>query len=159
MLQAVQIVRPALEAFYQSLNDEQKERFNALDSAGVAASTASRARPAAPARPDLAQVCSGQTTQVTSVPIDRIDQVLHLSGDQRNALGDLNDASAKAADILSKNCPQDTSLTPPGRIAAMEQRLNAMLQALDTVQPALAKFYDLLSDEQKARFDRMPRPT
>ena len=30
-----------------------------------------------------------------------------------------------------------------------------MLQALDTVQPALAKFYNSLNDEQKARFDRL----
>jgi hypothetical protein len=31
MLQAVQVVRPALDAFYSSLSDEQKERFNGLD--------------------------------------------------------------------------------------------------------------------------------
>jgi hypothetical protein len=159
MLQAVRIIRPPLEAFYQSLSDEQKERFNALDIAGVAASTASRTKVTAGRQPpDLSQVCSGQTAQVTNVPIDRIDQVLRLDQSQRSALEDLNKASAAAADLLSRNCPQDDSLTPPGRIAAMEQRLNAMLQALDTVQPALAKFYNSLSDEQKARFDRMPRP-
>jgi hypothetical protein len=33
-----------------------------------------------------------------------------------------------------------------------------MLQALNTEQPALAKFYNSLSDEQRARFDRMPPP-
>ena len=37
----------------------------------------------------------------------------------------------------------------------MADRLNSMLQALDTVQPALVKFYGSLSDEQKARFDRL----
>jgi hypothetical protein len=37
----------------------------------------------------------------------------------------------------------------------MEQRLDAMLQALDTVQPALATFYGSLDDEQKARFNRI----
>ena len=37
----------------------------------------------------------------------------------------------------------------------MEDRLSAMLQALDAAQPALAKFYGSLSDEQKARFDRL----
>ena len=37
----------------------------------------------------------------------------------------------------------------------MEQRLRAMEQAIDTVQPALAKFYNSLTDEQKARFDRL----
>jgi hypothetical protein len=42
----------------------------------------------------------------------------------------------------------------------MEQRLQAMLQAVDTVQPALQQFYGSLSDEQKARFDRLgARPT
>jgi hypothetical protein len=39
----------------------------------------------------------------------------------------------------------------------MEQRLEAVLQAIDTVRPALTRFYSSLSDEQKARFDRMGR--
>ena len=72
------------------------------------------------------------------------------------ALDELNDASNRAAGVLNGNCPTDQPLTPPGRLAAMEQRLNAMLEAVNTVQPALAKFYNLLSDEQKARFDRLP---
>ena len=33
MLRAVQTVRPALERFYSSLSDEQKERFNRLSPA------------------------------------------------------------------------------------------------------------------------------
>jgi hypothetical protein len=37
----------------------------------------------------------------------------------------------------------------------MEQRLDAMLRAVDTVQPALAKFYGSLSDEQKERFNQL----
>jgi hypothetical protein len=40
-------------------------------------------------------------------------------------------------------------------MAAMEQRLNAMLEAINTVQPALDRFYTSLSDEQKARFNRI----
>ena len=31
MLQAVQVARAALDKFYQSLSDEQKERFNVID--------------------------------------------------------------------------------------------------------------------------------
>jgi hypothetical protein len=46
-------------------------------------------------------------------------------------------------------------MTPPGRLAAMEGRLNAMLQALDVVQPALVDFYGSLTDEQKARFNQL----
>ncbi len=37
----------------------------------------------------------------------------------------------------------------------MEQRLDRLLQAIDAVQPALTKFYHALSDEQKARFNRL----
>ena len=43
----------------------------------------------------------------------------------------------------------------------MEKRLSAMLAAVKTVQPVLAKFYDALSDEQKARFNTLrstPKP-
>ena len=41
------------------------------------------------------------------------------------------------------------------RIDAMEQRLDAMLRAINIVQPALEKFYGSLSDEQKERFNRL----
>jgi hypothetical protein len=37
----------------------------------------------------------------------------------------------------------------------MEKRLEATHSAVTTVQPALAKFYDRLSDEQKARFNSL----
>ena len=41
------------------------------------------------------------------------------------------------------------------RLEAIEQRLDAMLRAIQTVQPALEKFYGALSDEQKERFNRV----
>jgi hypothetical protein len=151
MLQAVQLVRPALEKFYQSLSDEQKERFISLE----AEPTAARTRTARQ-QPNLAQACGSSSKQITGLPTNQIQQLLHPNEVQQAALQELNDATAKAASILSQNCPQDEALTPPGRVAAMEQRLSAMLQALETVQPAMAKFYNSLSDEQKARFDRMP---
>jgi hypothetical protein len=84
--------------------------------------------------------------------------VLRPSDAQRSALDALNDATIKAADVLKANCPADEALTPPGRIAAMEQRLNAMLQAINIVQPALQNFYSTLSDEQKARFNALGAP-
>ena len=46
-------------------------------------------------------------------------------------------------------------LTPPGRLAAMETRLKAMIEAANTVKPALESFYSSLTNEQKARFDRI----
>jgi LTXXQ motif family protein len=154
MLQAVQTVRPALDAFYASLSDEQKERFNALDQGTSGA--------AAPDRSGFAQVCGGQKASVVNLPAARIEQSLRLNPSQEAALREINDASARAGDILNAACPNGQGqemLTPPGRIRAMEQRLDAMLQAIETVRPALTKFYGSLSDEQKARFDRMGRKT
>jgi LTXXQ motif family protein len=142
MLQAVQVVRPTLDAFYSSLSDEQKERFNTLDedinSAGQ--------------QVDVAGLCTSHTI---GLPVARIERILHLSVRQDNTLKDLNDVSAQAANTLEGSCQQAQTLTPPGRLAAMENRLNSMLQAVDTVQPALVKFFGSLSDEQKARFDRL----
>ena len=59
--------------------------------------------------------------------------------------------------ILQEACPNDTPLTPPGRLEAMQQRLKAMIDAANTVKPALADFYGSLSNEQKARFNRLGR--
>jgi len=149
MMQAVQVVRPALEKFYQSLSDEQKERFNALDAENPGSATAGRQQP------DLAQVCGDRVVKATNVPIARIERSLRLSDVQQAALRELEDTTAKAADSLKANCPADNALTPTARLAAMEQRLDAMLRALDTVQPALAKFYGSLDDEQKAQLNRL----
>ena len=66
-----------------------------------------------------------------------------------------SDAATKAAEALKANCPGYQALTPTGRVEAMEKRLQATLGAVRTVQPALAKFYDGLSDEQKARFNSL----
>ena len=148
MLQAVQIVRPALEKFYGSLSDEQKERFIALEAEGAPKAATNR-------QPDVAQACGGSAKQIASLPIGQIQQLLRPNDAQRAALDELNNASARAAAVLNENCAPDQSLTPPGRVAAMEARLTAMLKALDTVQPAIAKFYNSLTDEQKARFDRL----
>ena len=51
------------------------------------------------------------------------------------------------------NCPGGNAITPVLRIDAMEQRLDAMLHAIEVLQPALHEFYELLSSEQKVRFN------
>jgi hypothetical protein len=150
MLQAVQIVRPALDKFYQSLSDEQKERFISLEAEGTPKATRAANR-----QPNLAQACGGSAKQITGLPISQIQQLLRPSNTQQAALDELNNATTQAAALLNENCSQDQALTPPGRVAAMEMRLSAMLKALNTVQPAIAKFYNSLTDEQKARFDRL----
>jgi hypothetical protein len=44
-------------------------------------------------------------------------------------------------------------VTPPARLDAAGKHLEAMLQAVQTVEPALSDFYGSLDDSQKARFN------
>jgi LTXXQ motif family protein len=148
MLAAVQTVRPALERFYQSLSDEQKARFNAIAESDDHAAAAKDRR-------DLTKFCDEKTPGVTDLPFDRIAQAVQPTPAQRAALDELKDASVRAAERLKTDCPSYQALTPTGRVEAMEKRLDATLGAVKTVQPALAKFYNSLSDEQKARFNSL----
>jgi hypothetical protein len=151
-LEAVQTVRPALEKFYNSLSDEQKERFNTIGPQqpkdNAAASQA--------AAPD-AQSCKEQKPGLTNLPIEKIEGVVKPNDAQAENLNRLEDATAKAVSIMQAACPEDTPITPPGRLEAMEARLQAMIDAAKTVKPALDSFYASLNSEQKARFNRIGR--
>jgi histone H3/H4 len=146
MLAAVRTVRPVVEKFYQLLNDEQKARFNALSPDNPDQQQAQR---------DLTQACNARASGVASVPLERIERAVRPDGAQRSALKELQDATSEAANLLSEECPTYRALTPVVRLQAMEQRLDAMLRAVQTVQAALEKFYGSLGDEQKERFNRL----
>jgi LTXXQ motif family protein len=157
-LDAVHIVRPPLEEFYDSLSDEQKARFNAME-AGVEqpARTAYAETRGQTAADQQTNGCANAKPGLADLPIDRIDQVVQPTGDQEDSLDRLSDATQKAVNILQAACPNSTPLTPVGRLEAMEQRLNAMLTAAKTIKPALEGFYGSLNNEQKARFNMLDR--
>jgi hypothetical protein len=151
--QAVQIVQPALEKFYASLSDDQKERFNALGPK----SQASRRRAGGEIVPQpdrLARACQTSASGPADWPIERIEQAVRPDARQRAALNALQAATADAAKVLQSACPAELPLTPTGRLSAVAQRIAAMRQSVETLRPALAKFYAALTDEQKARFNR-----
>jgi hypothetical protein len=154
MLQAVQTVRPVLDRFYQLLSDEQKARFNAIAPADGQAAVAEDQR-------DLTKLCSERAPGIADLPIDRIAQAVQPTAAQQGLLDELRQSSAKAAAGLKADCPTYQTLTPTGRVEAMEKRLEAIVVAVKAVQPALANFYKALTDEQKARFNTLgspPRP-
>ena len=151
-LDAVGVVRPALEKFYASLSDEQKERFNALGPAASRTANNAEASAALPADP---KSCAEAKPGLANLPIEKIADVVKPTDAQQDGLKQLQDATAKAVSVLQAACPEDVPLTPPGRLAAMETRLKAMVEAAKTVKPALDDFYASLSNEQKARFDRI----
>jgi LTXXQ motif family protein len=99
--------------------------------------------------------CNGLAPGVTDLPIARIKDTVRPTGDQLAALDELSAAVAKANDAIKASCPTAVPLTPVARLDAAAARLQAMIQALDIVRDPLQRFYVLLSDEQRERFNAM----
>ena len=150
-LQAVQTVRPALENFYASLSDEQKERFNEIGPKRTAANA--EAREASQA----ADSCKEPKPGLSNLPIEKIEDAVDPTDAQIAELNKLQNATAKAVEIMQAACPDEIPLTPPGRLDAMEKRLQSLIDAAQVVKPALESFYASLTNEQKARFNRIGR--
>jgi hypothetical protein len=106
----------------------------------------------------MSEACSNEATEVTNWPIDQIQQVVQPGEQQGALLNDLTSAIAEASEVIKSQCPTNIAFTPVERLAQMEARLQALLQAVNLVSPALSRFYDSLSAEQKARFNAMGAP-
>ncbi len=151
MLNGVKVVRPALEKFYNMLTDEQKARFNAL---GHSQTPPSReGAPVAGSSP--AAGCKNRA--IPDWPTAQIQRTVHPTSAQQTALNALQDAAAKAKDILEASCPTEMPATPLARLSAIEQRLQTISAAVATVRGPLNDFYASLSDEQKAQFNMIGR--
>lgn len=145
MKSAIGIIQPAMEKFYGLLNDDQKARLVAMsprEKQGGKGTTSSDGS-------------CGITSLSDAVawPTDEINKRLQPSDAQKVKLTALQDATFKAADSLKATCRPSTALTPPARLAAASERLDALLGAVKSVHAALDDFYGTLSDEQKAQFE------
>ncbi len=98
LLDAVNIVGPALSAFYGSLSDEQKARFDHI----------------APRAPRHGQAALGDLTTATirgqcdagmmAWPTEQIDRVVRPDEAQRAKLQNLQSAASQAADTIKAAC-------------------------------------------------------
>jgi hypothetical protein len=103
----------------------------------------------------LADMCGEDSHDIAGLPTDRIRDTLQLNDEQRAALDELAAAMEKAAQAIRNSCPGDIALTAPSRLATMQSRIAAMRTGVTAVQPSLDRFYALLSDEQKAKYNGM----
>jgi ABC-type transporter MlaC component len=149
-IEAVQIVRGPLGKFYDSLSDEQRQKFDAMGKAQAERNSA--------APEDLAGPCGQQPGDITALPVQRIEQVVQPNAQQQSAFDALKKASDDTAKELQASCPAQMPQTPVARLDAIKTRLTAMVQAMNSVRPTLVAFYDSLSDEQKAKFNTMGPP-
>jgi len=147
-IKAIQIVRSPLEKFYQALNDEQRRRFNAMGGSTEGTRSAS----------NLASLCSQQAGGFINLPVQRIEQVVQPTAQQRSAFDDLKKATQNASDQLRSSCPTAVAKSPMARLDTVEAQLKAMADAIEAVRPNLKNFYASLSDDQKARFNTMRPP-
>ena len=151
MISAVKTVQPPLQKFYDLLSDEQKARLNALGEDQHRADAANKKSGS------LTANCGAAQSGVLGWPSAQIDSRLHPTETQRTSLAALQDATAKAEDMLKSSCQATEAITPPARLAAVGVRLDVMLQAVKSVRTALDDFYAKLSDEQKAQFEAIGR--
>jgi len=143
LTQALDIVRPPLAEFEQSLNDAQRARFFAATPAGAErASATANAVPActvAPAAIDRS--------------VEQISQAVQPTEAQRAALAKVKDAFGSAAGGLDAYCPAQAAADPLARLEALEARLDATWRAVVAIQSALADFENTLSADQRTRLD------
>ena len=137
-IMALEIVRPPLQAFEQSLGDQQRARFDGSGAALDGIAPACQQRAGSP-RQSLAE----------------LERAVQPTPAQREALTNVEDAFKRAETDLDSNCPGEVSRTALGRLEATEARLDAAWRAVQTIQVALADFQKSLSDEQNTRFNTL----
>jgi len=119
----------------------------------------SRGKGQAPAGGDVAALCSQHSGDATNLPIQRIEQVVQPnSQQQQDAFAALKQASRHTADQLQASCPSQAPHTPLERLDAVKTRLQAIIDAMNSIRSKLQAFYASLSDDQKARFNTMAPP-
>ncbi len=154
--EAIMTVKPALEAFYASLSEEQKQRFDTLGPKEPR--TASRnGRSTVGSAPQQGNGCGETSSGLTELPMQQIETSVRPNDEQIDEFRRFKDATAKAVQHLQSHCPQDVAGTPAARLDAMHANIQAMIDAAEIIKPALEEFYVSLSDEQKTRFNRLDK--
>lgn len=96
----------------------------------------------------LSMFC-GEGTRLERM-FDRLEERLKPIDAQKVAFADMKSATKTAAQRVKSSCPIEAPRNAPERLAMLEKRLEAGLDAVRTIRPAMDSFYATLSDEQKA---------
>ena len=130
-------------------------RFWARSYADVMRSVVSPA--ASPRRPGpakgeaIAGMCAPQATKRADGPLDRLEQTIALTDEQRAKLQDLRTAVSAAVERGQAACRDAPPATPTDRLKAMMDGLWAMRDADILFRTPLDSFYRSLTDEQTGK--------
>jgi len=119
------------------------------------AQTAAGPSGGAPAATSASQLCGSAQSLAGGAAIDSIGKAVNPTSDQNAKLDALKNAEADAGKTLAASCSQQAPTTTVARLDAVQARLQAMIQAADTVGAPLNDFYASLNDEQKAQFNAL----
>jgi len=108
----------------------------------------------------MGAVCTGNGAEMADHMLVRIEYTVKPTDAQKPAFDELKAAARAAAAKAKTACPPEPvkaadgtaprpHKSPVERLAMMESRLSAELEAIRTVRPAAEKFYASLSDDQK----------
>jgi hypothetical protein len=103
----------------------------------------------------LNEMCGTDSGAAANAATDQIRAAIEPTEAQRSAFDDFAKASVKAAQTIQATCPKQIVPAAPARLAAMEQRLQAMTAAVELIRPRLEDLYGVLDEAQKTRFDAL----
>jgi hypothetical protein len=144
---ATQLIRAPLAKFYDSLTEEQKQKFAAPETPQTGGRTMSRS--------DMARLCDLPSS--ADAPMRQIEQGLRPTKAQRASLELLQKKSFEMGQFLMASCLKPMPATPAERLDAAADRLTAVIFAASNVNMALNDFTSQLSDEQKTRLNSLVR--
>jgi hypothetical protein len=175
---ALSALQPPLQAFYDSLKDDQKARLvrtylggsrsappettgsggptfetiRAFDSGTGRRSRASARHVSRTAPIAEAWNCGRWQAELNAWPVWRVEQVIVVAPRQREAFFVLAAAIQRAANMLADSCPREPAVTPIGRIVELKKKLEAVRQSAAEIRPPLGQFYEGLNAAQKTIF-------
>jgi hypothetical protein len=114
---AAQLIRTPLAKFYDSLTDEQKQKFAAPEPPQTGGRTMSRS--------DMARMCDLPAS--AEAPMRQIEQGLRPTKAQRASLELLQKKSFEMGQFLMASCLKPMPATPAERLDAAAERLKAVL--------------------------------
>jgi hypothetical protein len=153
MTASLGVLRPTFTTFYGLLNDEQKARLVAMAISNNASGKQDVATKQNGSKQD--SLCQQWVLNLRSWPVRQIEDGTSLSDEQHAALYELTAAIYRAVGRLGTACNADDRFTPPGRLEARQDALEALQKGIDAIRPAFSQFENELTDVQKAKLGRV----
>lgn len=99
------------------------------------------------------RLCSPLSVGLNEWHVGFIERQLKLSDAQRELLSKLSVASSGARKTIALSCPGETMATGTIQLAAMQKRVDGLLNALKTIREPYEAFYAALDKRQKVLLD------